>query len=339
MNPESSHLAPALASLVGLPFSRFALADAVFSTVEALRETVNSVLLVGCDPPFRGPLAAGADLEVHKTVPEDGDRPLGLEIDDGAVDCVVACDWLDRISARLRGQALEEMARVAARAVVVISPFESPVVTTAEEAVNEISRAARGIPDPVLVRHRDQGLPGMQATVRLMESLLGTAPAAMPCASLRSWAFFEMLEAAMTGEEASERLLGRLRRFHNARLATHDHSAPAYRHIVVALRGVPAGGHPGIRGLCERFGARLAEEEIRTARDLLRLVLDTHAQGLRDRPGDAPLDGALRKVRELERAARRHERTIRNLEDDLQLMKNSRDSGKAEGMLKKFFTP
>jgi hypothetical protein len=261
-----------------------------------------------------------------------------LPFGDGEFDCVAACDVVDQMPAEARAELLAELARVSRNHVAVLSPVSSAIAAHAEESVNEVHRATLGTAHPRVARHRQHGLPEAAELARGLGDAAGGVVSEFGATSLRSWALFEMLGCVAASFARGEMIFGRFSRQYNRRHAPHDHALPAYRALLVAAKGARI-AEPAAEALAQRLGGRGETPEIRAIREMLRLLLDGYAEELPSREVRGPLSDALARVRELERTARFQERTIRKLAEELDFLKNSRDSANQQGLFRRLFTP
>ncbi|MCX7018912.1 MAG: hypothetical protein WCK47_11340 [bacterium] len=317
--------------------------SAMTDAVTALQPGIKRMLVLGGAAAFPASAAPGADVVCDPFEYESNGRrtePLSLRWEDGEFSFVAVCGILDRLAAAEREPFLREAVRVTSRCLMVISPFESPLASSAEESVNEIHKTARGCSHPAIALHRRQGLPALDKARLAVASFMGAAPHVFPCTSLRSWALFEMLACVAGIFERGETLFSRLNRFYNTRLARLDHGLPVYRHILLAAKPGKPLKPQALRALEQRYNAdpAAAEGEIQTVRELLRLVLDSIHETLAAPPAEKVFTRALERALELEQRAQAQSAIIEKLNKEIYILKNPRQARNTSSLLKRFFT-
>ena len=68
-------------------------------------------------------------------------------------------------------------------------------------------------------------------------------------------------------------------------------------------------------------------------------MADTYGAEARGKCGPSQAETAAARIRDLEARVRQQERFIAKLKNEVAFLQNSRDSGKQEGILKRFFAP
>jgi hypothetical protein len=331
--------APAPIVPVDQPFAAFSAASALAGMAWALQPSTGALLIIGDGLRLDGG-PGGTRTELVDADPDalaEG-AVTTLPYADGEFDCAVACDVLDQMPTDARPGLVTELARVSRRHVAILSPTASRLSESAEESVNEVWRKTLGVPHPRIARHRQHGLPPADGLARMLGESVGAAPEEFAVTSLRSWALFEMLECVAGSFARGELVFGRFSRHYNRRHAALDHGAPAYRTLMLAAKDAPVDGDAAA-GLRARLGSAAERDAVRAIREALRLVLDGYAEELPSREAGGPLADAMARVRELERTTRFQERTIRKLAEELDFVKNSRDSTTQQGLFRRLFTP
>lgn len=333
--------APALP--VETPWSDYVIGCALTEIVSSLCAPGSAVLQLAAAaaPALPGPVAGTCDLVTVRAEPPTADAatvPL-LPFATGEFGCVLVPDVLDAWPANARPALLAEAARVSADLLVVAGPFDSPVVRSAGDAAQEMHRATHGAPHPTVAMHRELGLPDTDATRELLLELTGCEPMPLPVGSLRTWTLFEMMRAAAADLEMGDELVRNLTAYFNARFTRWDNTAPTHRTALVAGRGRSPERSARLAALRARFVAAPREAEVRALTDAIRLMADTYGAEARGKCGPSQAETAAARIRDLEARVRQQERFIAKLKDEVAFLQNSRDSGKQEGILKRFFTP
>lgn len=323
------------------PWAAFALGCALAEIVSALCEPGAPVLQLaaGPDPAIPGPVVGTCDLVTVRAEPPDTAKAPPLPFPTGEFACVLVPDVLDAWPAAARPALLAEAARVSADVIVVAGPFDSPILREAEDAAQEMHRATHGTPHPAVAMHRELGLPDTDATRELLLELVGGEPMPLPVGSLRTWTLFEMMRSASADLEKGDELVRNLTAYFNARFTRWDNSPPTHRTALVAGRARTAGRSASLAALRARFVAAPREAEVRALTDAIRLMAETYGAEARALARPSRAEEAHARVRELEARLRQQERLVAKLKDEVAFLQNSRDSGKQEGILKRFFTP
>ncbi|MBX7245245.1 MAG: class I SAM-dependent methyltransferase [Candidatus Sumerlaeaceae bacterium] len=323
-----------------LSFSTFQILAAVSEALGILNLTGGRVLLVGMPMPLPQEAVPGVEL-VHYNHALGSDEPLQgvhLPFEDSSFALVVACHALEKFASSSRPLLLRELARISGNFLLVISPFDSPIIATGLGALDEIHRSVQGLSHPLVGQLRKLGLPSLDATRIAMAADMGYAPEVVPMTSLRSWALFEMLECVAPVFDRGRVTLSRLNRFYNTRLGRIDHGQPTFRHLLLAHKGSKPLKAGVAKALRETFSPGGSEAEIQTARDLLRLVLDGFAEV--EAPMAVPQDKLknLRRLEELERKSNIQARTIEHLNNEIYYLKNASNSVSTVTRIRKFFS-
>ena len=305
-----------------------------------LQPGVKRMLALGFDSPFPAEAVPGVELVRAQFRPDEwaGEKTPRLPFEDASFSLVAACDALDKLPAGAREPFVRELSRVSNGTLLVASPFDSPLVSSAEEALGEIHKSTFGQPHAGVALHRRLGLPRLDPTRIAMASAMGGTPIELPNTSLRSWTLFEMLGCVSRAMEHDGLVFTRLNRFYNARLARLDHCPPVYRTILLAAKGRPALTPEARRKLEERFAESPAESEIRTVRDLLRVMLDSLAETMAPPPAERTLSVTMRRVADLESRNRDQATTIEKLNNEISFLKSPQSERAQSGLLKRLFT-
>lgn len=169
--------------------------------------------------------------------------PLPFEA--GEFDFVVSFDVLEHVRPNEREFWLQELCRVASRAVVITVPMASPEASKAEHRVDQFYQQLAGRPHPWLVEHQEYGVPEREFVARV---LTGTGLAwrhetsnpikqwvpSMLLGFVRDYAR-DVLESYQSIEEFNQRFL------------SGDAAQPAYRSIyVVSVDGTTCVDAPSV---------------------------------------------------------------------------------------------
>jgi SAM-dependent methyltransferase len=160
-----------------------------------------------------------------------------LPFKDNAVDAVVAFDTLEHVPPGAREAFLTECRRVARRWVVIAGPYATEGVVQAEELLTTFLREKMGVEHRYLAEHAEHGLPALDQT---MDTLAGGGEARVASighANLERWLALMCLELYMDRDAPLRAIAGKYFEFYNAALYASDHSAPVYRHALVAALG------------------------------------------------------------------------------------------------------
>jgi hypothetical protein len=318
-----------------LPFAQYQTAAAIYEAISILQAKPEKLLIILPEGSVK--IHPEAETVQHELPAAEftAQQPSMLPFSDGEFGTVVAADVIDRFGEAGRAPFIKELTRVAKQYLVVLSPFESQVVSSAEESVNEVYRSTFGKSHPEIVLHRDIGLPNLRRLNDTVANLTGYIPEVFPVGSLRSWALLNMLSYVANGFERGDMIFSRLNQFYNERFAQVDHAQPAYRHMVVASTGNKPLKQTIIRQFSDRYRSAAHEAEIETVRGLMRLALDGYAEALAAPPPKGALTSAVRQIQELERKVRNQQRTIEKQNDEIFRLKNPNSPAR---LIKKLFT-
>jgi hypothetical protein len=148
----------------------------------------------------------------------------------------LALDTLEHLGREARTPFLMELRRVC-DVIVLSAPFATPAVALAENALCEfaLERLGASVPSrPASAEHR---LPDLEATVSAMEAE-EWATATLPSGYLPRWLVGMVLRHELLASGLGE--LPRLNTFYNTIVGPYDCREPAYRHVLLAARELPA---------------------------------------------------------------------------------------------------
>lgn len=207
------------------------------------RASVRRVLEVGAGDrgvaPFLGAPVVAADLDFDAEVLRRSGglmvpvraRIHALPFHRGAFDAVLAIDVLEHLPPTARAPAVRELARVAARLVIVAVPCGARAARM-EARLDRIHLRRFGIARCSLAEHRQHGLPEAVDIARMLgEALPDGRLTVIGNAPLPLWYALEALDVAVPRNYARRFLTGGL-----VRLTSHWNTRFAYRHIFVVER-------------------------------------------------------------------------------------------------------
>jgi len=226
-------------SLYELPFDQYQRYALVARVIEHLEIPAGArVLDVGGGPgpierflPEHRPIVVDMDKSRHgRFVNADG---AFLPFASDTFDAVLSFDTLEHIPATKRLQFLSELLRVSRDVVIVAAPFATEHVELAESAVEEFFSARFGMSHPILLEHREFGLPDL-ATSDAVFREAGWTSATIPSGYLPRWLAAMLVHEDLRASGLPD--LPKLHAFYNRHVETSDAREPAYRHVIVARR-------------------------------------------------------------------------------------------------------
>jgi GT2 family glycosyltransferase len=152
---------------------------------------------------------------------------------DGAVDVVVALDVLEHVAPARRGALVAEALRVAARAVVIAAPFDSPDVVAQDARLHDYFRELHGQDFVWLAEHACCGLPSLAETVASVRGL-GWDVTVAGAGNLELWGKLMRAHFLVAASPELTKLRADLDEAFNVALAGRDVAPPVYRHFVAA---------------------------------------------------------------------------------------------------------
>lgn len=251
--------------------------------------------------------------------------------------CVASCDALPLLPESERSGYVEKLCSLAGRHFVLISPFDSPAVRTAEKAVADVHKKFLRRPHEIVAIHQDLGLPSLGSVCDSVASVCGTAPRVLPCTALRSWALFEMMGAATGSFEREHAFYSSVSRHFNHRYAPTDHGRPAYRRIVLGAKPGAALSQDQVQALLDRFENASGNDHIRVVREVLRGFLGSYSEALGGNRTSEDAAASMRRVEDLESKVRAQAETIERLHSEIFALKSPKNRSKAVYLLRKLF--
>lgn len=340
MTFDARHSAPPPSPTV--PYSLTALARMIADAVDAAAPGEPVLLVAPAEDlhalaqllPFRPAFAA--------VNTDDTESPVPLHLPEPVPAVVVAADVLDRVTPAQRAPLAAALLRASRTALIVAGPMNSRATAAAVQSVDDMHRASTDAPHPRAGVQLALGLPEVAPIELALREAGAVSVAAFSGTSLRSWALFEMLATAAAVVPNGAALLGRLHRFYNQSVADEDHAAPHYRTaLLVQPTGAPHFDAGRLDALRAQYAPRPDTPQVRTARTLLRLVIDAVAESM---DLDAPVrreTQLLAEVARLTETVQQQAARLRALNEELLHARKSATSprGAAPGLLSRIFPP
>lgn len=228
--------------LTEIPFDHYQRYAAAASLVRALGASVGTVLEIGANRQrLLGEFLPGQRLVYTDLEPQENMDDFvvadacALPFAPKSHDVVVSLDVLEHIAPESRPQAVAEMARVAARMVVIGCPLDRPWVHEAEREANAVWRRYFDCAYPWLEEHEEHGLVDaaqVEATLRSG----GLQVIRFGQGDCRLWA--SLMGAHFVKEAVAEfsAVVAAVDRYYNQRLFAGDRGETSYREFFVGLR-------------------------------------------------------------------------------------------------------
>jgi len=152
---------------------------------------------------------------------------------DGSFDVVVGCDFLEHVEAARRDGMIEELKRVARRAVIVIGPMKSDDVSEADALFGRFYTARFGREHRYLAEHKECGLPDPERIVECL-SQDGWQTLGLPSGLLERWLPMQLCMTYLDSVAELAPLRKEINRLYNRSYYQRDNAAPAYRTLFLA---------------------------------------------------------------------------------------------------------
>ena len=156
-----------------------------------------------------------------------------LRFDDASFDFVVSADTLEHIPRPRRADFWRELLRVARHGVVLLAPFGSAEVETAESLLFAYIKAELHAEHEQLKEHRDYGLPRLHEWLPFLQRE-GVPAKAYPTGYLDAWLGMMLLKHMLMRLHVDAQGQRALDYFYNRRFFPAERRTPAYRSLVIA---------------------------------------------------------------------------------------------------------
>ena len=156
-----------------------------------------------------------------------------LHFEDQDFDLVVSADTLEHIPQSRRAAFWHELVRVARHGVILLAPFHTPDVETAEAVLFEYIKVELQAEHQQLKEHRDYGLPVLDEWLVLLQSL-GIAARAYPTGYLHAWLGMMLVKHMLLRMDAGETAQHLVDAYYNRSFFPTERRNPAYRHLIIA---------------------------------------------------------------------------------------------------------
>ena len=238
-----------------------------------------------------------------------------LPFPDGRFDAVVSSDTLEHIPAADRNAFLGELLRVSAGPVLIGAPFADPAVRQAEDLLDRLIIASHGQRYPFLEEHRRHGLPELAATQGFLADR-GRAVLILPNGYLSRWLGALSVFFLFQWRWQDEPLSRALNAWYNEHFYEADNVEPAYRHLLVAVRGTLP---DGLRALVRPVPPATPPEVWVQGAGLLKALLERRAALAEVHQAEAEVRLAENQARlaEVEKECQRNAARVQALEANL----------------------
>lgn len=160
---------------------------------------------------------------------------LELPFEDGSFDFVVSVDVYEHIVANQRDLFLQELSRVAHRAIFLMAPFHSDNVVSSEKLLDQHYKDFIKIQNQALTEHLENGLPDKDQTINYFREK-GFAVASFPNGYLERWLPMMKLQGSLTATQEGKALLRQICSFYNKHMYKYDNCEPCYRYLLVVVK-------------------------------------------------------------------------------------------------------
>jgi len=201
-----------------------------------------------------------------------------LPFPDNAFPVVSCCDVLEHVPPEDRRDVLDELLRVASRAVVIAGPFDDPGVAEAEKIVSDYYRSLWHEEHPWLAEHLELGLPGVEEVLGWADQR-GLPALSLPNGYLHHWTLMMFANHLTLSLPGFPEMYQHFNKYYNLYFFPESNREPSYRRVIT-IRKTPGGFPPGIpEALPRRTDGR---EDVRDIHRLLQVFfrcLSDRAQG------------------------------------------------------------
>lgn len=229
------------ADLSGIPFDHFQRYAGAAKVLRSLGSPVRSILEVGANRQrLLGEFLPDAEVLYTDIEPQQGPDfvvadATALPFPDGAFEAVVSLDVLEHMPSEVRASAVAEMARVAARVVVIACPVEDPSTHAAEREADSVWRNYFHGSYPWLEEHQTYGLVDV-AAVEVAFSRAGLRLQRYGQGDTRLWS--ALMGAHFVKEAVAEfgGVVAAMDQLYNCSVFPADWNGTPYRQIFVGVR-------------------------------------------------------------------------------------------------------
>lgn len=154
-----------------------------------------------------------------------------LPFPDNAFPVVSCCDVLEHIPAESRRGVLDELLRVASRAVVLAGPFDDPGVAEAEKLVADFYQALWHVEHPWLSEHLELGLPGVDE-VTGWAAEKGLKALSLPNGYLHHWTLMMFANHLTLSLPGFPEMYQHFNKYYNRYFFPESNREPSYRRVI-----------------------------------------------------------------------------------------------------------
>jgi hypothetical protein len=156
-----------------------------------------------------------------------------LHFDDASFDLVVSADTLEHIPQSGRAAFWRQLLRVARHGVILLAPFGTPEVESAEAMLFAYIKTELRAEHQQLKEHRDYGLPRLDEWLALLEQA-GVPARAYPTGYLHAWLGMMLLKHLLMRIDPGATAQQLVDSYYNHSFFPTERRAPAYRYMVIA---------------------------------------------------------------------------------------------------------
>jgi hypothetical protein len=154
-----------------------------------------------------------------------------LPFPDDAFPVVSCCDVLEHIPAEGRRSVLNELLRVASRAVVLAGPFDDPGVAEAEKSVADFYQSLWHVEHPWLSEHLELGLPGVEE-VTGWAAEQGLPVLSLPNGYLHHWTLMMFANHLTLSLPGFPEMYKHFNKYYNQYFLPESNREPSYRRVI-----------------------------------------------------------------------------------------------------------
>jgi len=158
-----------------------------------------------------------------------------LPFPDNTFPVVSCCDVLEHVPPGGRRQVLDELRRVASRAVVIAGPFDDPGVAVAERTVADFYDSLWHGEHPWLIEHRELGLPPAELVLGWAVER-GLAAASRANGYLHHWTLMMFANHVTLSLPGFPEMYRHFNRYYNLYFFPESHREPSYRRVITVMK-------------------------------------------------------------------------------------------------------